>query len=246
MGVAVRTYFTSPRHDDDWLESWVELRAKGEDGRPGATLPGYGWVFGVGDGTSNVGLGILNSSKQFGKVDYRKVLRDWTNAMPEEWGYREENQVGPIRGAALPMAFNRTPHYSPGMLLVGDSGGLVNPFNGEGIAYAMQSARIAAEAIAGSTHVARDKRDAALAEYPDRVREQLGSYFTLGRGFVEVIGRPALMQIGVKYGMAMPVLMQFIVKLLANLTESPRHADRDVYDRVISMLTSVAPATSNK
>ena len=142
LGVAVRTYFTSPRHDDDWMEGWLEL-----PGRDGKLLPGYGWVFGVGDGTSNVGLGILNSSKEFGKLDYKQVLREWTAGMPAEWGFTPENQVGEIRGAALPMGFNRTPHYSPGLLLLGDAGGMVSPFNGEGISYAMESARFAAEFI---------------------------------------------------------------------------------------------------
>ena len=64
-----------------------------------------------------------------------------------EWGFTPENQVGEIRGAALPMGFNRTPHYSPGLLLLGDAGGMVSPFNGEGISYAMESARFAAEFI---------------------------------------------------------------------------------------------------
>ena len=143
LGVAVRTYFTSPRHEDDWMEGWLEL-----PGRDGKLLPGYGWVFGVGDGTSNVGLGILNSSKDFGKLDYKQVLREWTAGMPADWGFTPDNQVGEIRGAALPMGFNRTPHYSPGLLLLGDAGGMVSPFNGEGISYAMESARFAAEFIA--------------------------------------------------------------------------------------------------
>jgi hypothetical protein len=54
---------------------------------------------------------------------------------------------GAIPGAALAMAFNRQPHYFKGVLLVGDAGGLVNPFNGEGIAYAMESGQIAADVI---------------------------------------------------------------------------------------------------
>ncbi|GAB3041834.1 geranylgeranyl reductase family protein [Sediminivirga luteola] len=246
MGVAVRTYFESPRHDDDWLESWVELRAPGEDGRPGEVLPGYGWIFGVGDGTSNVGLGILNTSKQFGKVDYRKVLTSWTSSLPEEWGYREENQRGPVRGAALPMAFNRTPHYRDGLMLIGDAGGMVNPFNGEGIAYAMESARLAAEVVADAAHLPAAARERSLAAYPELVRDRFGSYFTLGRGFTEVIGRPALMQLGVKYGLGSTVLMRFVVKLLANLTETPHRPDRDAYDRLIHALERLTPATSNQ
>ena len=141
MGVAVRTYYTSPRHNDDYLEAWLDLW----DGS--ALLPGYGWIFGMGDGTSNVGLGLLNTSTGFGEIDYRDLLRKWLGAMPAEWGFTEENRTQPVRGAALPMGFNRTPHYTRGLLLAGDSGGMVNPFNGEGIAYALESGEIAARVI---------------------------------------------------------------------------------------------------
>jgi flavin-dependent dehydrogenase len=140
MGVAVRRYYESPRHDDDMLESWLELRADNGD-----LLPGYGWVFGVGDGTSNVGLGILNTTKAWQDTDYKKLLSAWTGGMPREWQFDEAHATGPVRGGALPMGFNRTPHYSRGVLLVGDAGGAVNPFNGEGIAYAMESGFLAAE-----------------------------------------------------------------------------------------------------
>jgi geranylgeranyl reductase family protein len=242
LGVAVRTYFTSPRTDDDWMEGWLEL-----PGRDGKLLPGYGWVFGVGDGTSNVGLGILNSSKEFGKLDYKQVLREWTAGMPSEWGFTPDNQVGEIRGAALPMGFNRTPHYSPGLLLLGDAGGMVSPFNGEGISYAMESARFAAEfiidassrsAAAGGTYDA----DAHLARYADYVREQWGSHFTLGRAFAVLIGKPAVMKLALRTGMPIPVLMRFVVRLLANLTDP---SAKGFEDRVIRVLESLVPATSN-
>ncbi|MGK3649669.1 geranylgeranyl reductase family protein [Pseudarthrobacter enclensis] len=242
LGVAVRTYFTSPRTDDDWMEGWLEL-----PGRDGKLLPGYGWVFGVGDGTSNVGLGILNSSKDFGKLDYKQVLREWTAGMPPEWGFTPENQVGEIRGAALPMGFNRTPHYSPGLLLLGDAGGMVSPFNGEGISYAMESARFAAEfiidassrtAASGGTYDA----DAHLSRYADYVRDQWGSHFTLGRVFATLIGKPAVMKLALRTGMPIPVLMRFVVRLLANLTDP---SAKGIEDRMIRVLESLVPATSN-
>jgi geranylgeranyl reductase family protein len=238
MGVAYRTYFRSPRHDDDWLESWLELW----EGTPGRSrlLPGYGWVFGVGDGTSNIGLGILNSSAAFGNVDYRDLLRRWVATMPPEWGYTEENMTAPIRGAALPMGFNRTPHYTRGLLLVGDAGGMVNPFNGEGIAYAMQSGRMAAEvigqALARPTAAGRER---ALQAYPRAMRDSLGGYYTLGRVFVKLIGNPNVMKIATKYGLPRPILMRFTLKLLANLTEA---RDGDAMDRVIHGLERMVPA----
>ena len=168
MGVAVRTYYTSPRTNDDYLESWLELWVD-DPKNPGqrVLLPGYGWVFGVGDGTSNLGLGILNTSKAFGNVDYKDVMRRWVATMPEEWTYNDETMVGPIRGAALPMGFNRQPHYADGLLLVGDAGGMVNPFNGEGIAYAMESGRLAAEVDGAGLRATDDAgRERVLSSYP--------------------------------------------------------------------------------
>ncbi|WP_427015457.1 geranylgeranyl reductase family protein [Pseudarthrobacter sp. P1] len=239
LGVAYRTYFTSPRHQDDWMEGWLEL-----PDRNGNPLPGYGWVFGVGDGTSNVGLGILNSSKEFGKLDYRQVLRDWTAGMPAEWGFTPENQVGEIRGAALPMGFNRTPHYSPGLLLLGDAGGMVSPFNGEGISYAMESARFAAEFIdraagANSTLAA----DHALSSYSGYIRDQWGSHFTLGRVFAQLIGKPAIMKLALRTGMPVPLLMRFVVRMMANLTDN---GGRGFEDRVLALLEKLVPATTNQ
>jgi geranylgeranyl reductase family protein len=234
MGVAVRRYYTNPRHDDDYLESWLELW----DGE--RLLPGYGWVFGVGNGTSNVGLGLLNTSKSFQNTDYREMLRRWCSGMPEEWQFTEEHATGPIRGAALPMGFNRQPHYARGMLLVGDAGGMINPFNGEGIDYAMESGHLAAEIIVQA--LARPtpaQRERALYEYPRILKETHGGYFTIGRVFVKAIGDPRVMKFVTRHGLPHPTLMRFTLKLLANLTD-PQGGD--AMDRLINAMSKVAPA----
>jgi geranylgeranyl reductase family protein len=237
MGVAVRAYYRTPRHDDDWMESWLELW----DGEPGRSnlLPGYGWIFGVGDGTANVGLGILNTSAAFRNVDYKDVLRRWLGHTPEQWGFREENLVGRIGSAALPMGFNRKPHYTRGMLLAGDSGGMVNPFNGEGIDYAMESGHIAAETIVQA--LARPEgpaRERVLQGYAATLDAEYGGYFTLGRVFARMIGNPTFMKQATRSGLPRHTLMKFMLKLMANLTD-PR--DGDVSDRVINALSRVAP-----
>ncbi|MET8142086.1 geranylgeranyl reductase family protein [Sphaerisporangium sp. NPDC005288] len=237
MGVAVRTYFTSPRHDDDWLESWLELWDTGDDGQA-RLLPGYGWVFGVGDGTSNVGLGLLNTSEAFQHLDYRDLLRRWVKNMPSEWGFSEETMTGPIRGAALPMAFNRQPHYTRGLVLVGDAGGMINPFNGEGIAYAMETGRIAADTIATAlSGLTPAQRERALRAYPETLKDVYGGYFTLGRLFVEAIGKPGVMGFLTRHGLPHPTLMRIALKLLANLTDRRG----DATDRVINALSKVTP-----
>src|SRR3954449_9117753 len=238
MGVAYRRYFRSPRHDDDWLESWLELW----DGEPGASrlLPGYGWVFGVGDGTSNVGLGILNTSSAFGKTDYRAMLDRWLAHVPQEWGFVEENATGPTRGAALPMAFNRKPHYADGVMLVGDAGGMVNPMNGEGIAYAMESGKLAAEVVAQALATVDDvRRERTLAGYRAALDAEYGGYYTVGRLFVKAIGHPSVMKLVTRHGLPHPTLMRFCLKLLANLTDA---RSGDAMDRLINGLNRLAPA----
>jgi geranylgeranyl reductase family protein len=234
LGVAVRTYYSTPRHDDDYLEAWLDLW----DGDK--LLPGYGWIFGMGDGTSNVGLGLLNTSEAFGNIDYRVLLRRWLAGMPAEWGLNEENRIGPVRGAALPMGFNRTPHYTRGMLLAGDSGGMVNPFNGEGIAYAMEAGEIAARTIVQA--LARPTAagtETVLQTYPQQLKDAYGGYYTLGRRFVHAIGHPAFMRFATRHGVKRPYVMRFTMKLLGNLTE-PRGGD--AVDRLLNALSKMTPA----
>ncbi len=237
MGVAVRAYYETPRHDDAWMESWLELW----DGKPNQSnlLPGYGWIFGVGDGTANVGLGILNTSKAFQHVDYKDVLKRWLEHTPAEWGFREENLVGRIGSAALPMGFNRKPHYTRGVLLVGDSGGMVNPFNGEGIDYALEAGHMAADTIVQA--LARPEgpaRERVLEGYAVALEQAYGGYFTLGRVFAKMIGNPTFMKQATKFGLPRTALMKFTLKLMANLTD-PR--DGDVSDRIINGLAKLAP-----
>ncbi len=232
MGVAVRTYYRSPLSDDEWLESHLELWDEGR------LLPGYGWVFPLGDGTVNVGLGILDSSPAFGKVDYKALLTRWVAGLAEKYEFTEP--IEPVRGAALPMAFNRRPHYADGMLLIGDAAGMVNPFNGEGIAYAMESAQMAAQvigqALARPTPYTREK---ALADYPRLLREEYGGYYTLGRIFVKLIGHPEVMRLCVTRGLPHPWLMKVTMTLLSNLRD-PRGGD--AVDRLVNTLARVAPA----
>jgi flavin-dependent dehydrogenase len=138
------------------------------------------------------------------------------------------------------MGFNRTPHYTRGLLLVGDAGGMVNPFNGEGIAYAMESSEIAARVITQA--LARPGQAGAelvLQGYPRALKDAYGGYYTLGRKFVGAIGHPGLMKFATRHGLPRPALMRFTMKLLANLTE-PRGGD--AADRVINALSKITPA----
>ena len=209
--MAVRTYYASPRHRDDWLESWLELW----DGKPGksALLPGYGWIFGMGDGTCNVGLGILNTSAAFGKTDYKDLLRRWLDNTPEDWGFRSQNMITPVRGAALPMGFNRQPHYGRGLLLVGDAGGMINPSTAKASRTPWSPPRSRQprwrkhEQGPGSPAAER-----ALESYPTKLKAELGGYYTLGRAFVKLIGHPQVMRVCTTHGLPRRTLMRFHIE----------------------------------
>ncbi|MCH8627726.1 geranylgeranyl reductase family protein [Arsenicicoccus piscis] len=251
MGVAVRAYYESElRSADDYMESWLELwvpedptvdpAAMADPATKKILLPGYGWLFPLGDGRVNVGLGMLDTSPAFGHVDYKDIMRRWVATLPPEWGISEQTRVGEIRGAALPMAFNRQPLYADGLLLVGDAGGMVNPFNGEGIDYAMESGRHAAEIIVQA--LARPEgpdRERVLRSYEQVMKASLGGYFTLGRGFAYLIGKPEVMRLAVKYGLPRRTLMRLLLKVMANLADP--HG-RTAGDRLVKALSKVAPA----
>jgi flavin-dependent dehydrogenase len=181
---------------------------------------------------------MLNTTKAFRSVDYKDLLRRWLDNTPEEWGFREQNMVGKIGSAALPMGFNRKPHYSRGVLLVGDAGGMVNPMNGEGIAYAMESGEMAAATVVQALGRPAAAQDRALQAYPAALDATYGGYYTLGRLFVKVIGNPQVMKLATKHGLPHATLMKFTLKMMANLTD-PRGGD--VSDRVINALSKVAP-----
>lgn len=236
MGVAVRTYFTTERHDEEWMEGHLEIW-DGERGKS-KLLPGYGWIFPLGDGTANVGLGTLSAKGTPSKLDHRALLRDWLDHAAEDWGFGE--QVGEIKGAAIPMAFNRQPHYVPGMMLVGDTGGMVNPFNGEGIAYAMQAARRATEAAVSARSATSDsERERALASYARMMKDDLGGYYSLGRVFASLVEHPSVMKACTRYGLPRPLIMKFVSRLLADVYE-PRGGTWA--DRLLASLTRIAPA----
>ncbi|WP_228974693.1 geranylgeranyl reductase family protein [Streptomyces sp. DH12] len=240
LGTAVRRYFRSPaKHQDAYLETWLDLRR--HDGR---ILPGYAWIFPMGDGRVNVGLGVLNDSRT-GSMEMSGLLDAWLARTPVAWGLRDAgNAEGPLRGAALPMGFNRLPHYRPGLMLIGDAGGMVNPCNGEGIAYAMESAELAAEVAAQAlARSAGPSRDRAMEHYPREMAHRLGRYYRVGRGFSALMARPAFTALVTQNAVRSPRAMRFMVRLLSNLTDAPAS---DVMDHVINTVVRLTPAGTTR
>ncbi|MGH8907579.1 MAG: geranylgeranyl reductase family protein [Egibacteraceae bacterium] len=230
MGVAVRAYYRSPRSQERMMEGFLELY-RGQE-----LLPGYGWLFPLADGLVNVGWGLLNTSEHFRSTNYRKTLDEWTASFPPEWEIGRQTMVGRPRGAGLPMGHNRRPPVYKGVLLVGDAAGMVNPFNGEGISYAIEAAAFAAEAAACALEA---RSDVPLGRYARQIAQEWGGYYTLGRMFVGLIGHPAIMRFCVVHGMPRRRLIEFAFRLMAHLVNRD---SRDLTDRVVNTLSAAVPA----
>jgi flavin-dependent dehydrogenase len=229
VAAAARRYYRSPRPQEPVLESFLNLR----DGK--GLMAGYGWVFPVEDGLFNVGVGILKSPKHSKGLTARKVMDAFVGQLPPEWEMTEGNAVGPLQSGPIPMGINREPLAVPGMLVVGDAGGLVNPFNGEGIAYAMESGELAAELIVDS--LARG-RPAIAQMYPSLVHERYGRYYHIGRNWLRMLGNPTFMRLAVTYGIPRERLMRFVLRFLAFITDG-RDGSRE--DRLMHAIVSLAP-----
>lgn len=204
-------------------------------------MPDYGWVFGMGDGTCSVGLSVLNTSRSFQKTDYRELMKCWLVNTSGEQDFREENRLEKIQGAALPMTFNRQPIYGRGLPLVGDSGGVVSSFNGEGIACTIGSTELATDVItqAHAHGVGTEFAEHAPHGYRTQPKTRLGGYYRPGIIFVRPVSDPHVMYLCITCGLPRKILMRFVMKLLVSLTDN--HGG-SVMDHVINALCRVAPA----
>jgi geranylgeranyl reductase family protein len=229
LGVAARRYYRSSREQGAYFESWFDLW---EDE---VILPGYGWIFPVGDDILNVGAGLLNTTSRFKEVSPRRMLDTFVRSLPPEWEIAESNAEGELLSGPLPMGMNRRPLALPGLLVLGDAGGVVNPFTGEGISYAIESAEVAAELV----HDALVSGRPGLAHsYPIELRRRYGRYFTIGRAFARAIGNARFMRMAVMYGFPRERLMRFLLRVLANLTDG---RDGDLDDRMMDWIVRMAP-----
>ena len=231
LGIAARRYYRTSYLPGPWFESWLDLW-EGD-----LLLPGYGWLFPVAGGQINLGAGLLNTFKDFKKISAQRLFTAFSTMLPSEWAISEDSAEGRILSGPLPMSLNRVPQVVPGMLLIGDAAGAVNPFNGEGIAYAMETAEVAADLVHEA--LVRD-RPAIAMMYPTVLRERYGDYFTIGRGFAKLIGHPAIMSRATRYLLPNQRVMRFAMRLMANLTDGP---DGDRQDRLFHLLERIARAS---
>ena len=210
MGFAIRQYFKSPLEHSGWFDAYLDIRSEGE------SLPGYGWVFPVGDGTVNVGVGLLSTFRGFREVNLSTLQRKFVEQLPPEWGINYETVCSKTRAGRLFMGGSVWPPHGPGFVMVGDAAGMINPCNGEGIAYGYETGRIAGRHI---DEALRDGTSPSLGDYTEELKTTYGPYYRLGRKFVGRIGNPKLMEKLVSLGMRSKPIMNLALTILANLED---------------------------
>ncbi|HEX4979195.1 MAG TPA: geranylgeranyl reductase family protein [Acidimicrobiales bacterium] len=233
LGMAIRGYFTSPRHDEPWIESHLDIRDK-----QGNVLPGYGWIFPVGDGRVNVGIGLLSTFNQWKAVNTTHLMEAFVDYAPASWEISPETSCGPPTGGRLPMSFSVGPRVGPTWLVTGDAAAAINPFNGEGIAYAYETGRIAAEVL---DEALRTGDGLALQQYERRLDDTYGLYYKVARVFVKIIGRPEIMRALVSTGMHSRTLMEWVLRIMANLLRPDELGPAEAAYRAVATLARVAP-----
>jgi geranylgeranyl reductase family protein len=232
-GLAARAYYTSPMSTDGFMESQLDLRD-----RSGATVPGYGWVFPLGDGTINLGVGVLSTFHRWKELNTTVLMEAMAESAPKHWGLTDESQITEARGGKLPMSFSVGPLVGPNWVVIGDAAGAINPFNGEGIAYAYETGRIAARHLGRA--IATDD-PTLLWGYKDEIDDTYALYYKVARAFVHLIGRPGAMRILTRTGLHSRPLMEWTLRVMANiLRPDERHIGEEAY-RLIERVVAIGP-----
>ena len=232
-GTAIRTYWESPRHAEPWIESALDV--KDRNGHP---MPGYGWIFPVGDGTVNIGVGLLSTFREFKSVNTTHLLDAYAHQVADRWEINPDQPECKATSGRIPMGGSVGPKAGPSYLVIGDAAGSVNPFNGEGIDYAYETARMAAEVL----HEALANGDpTALQRYPSLLDDEYGEYFKVARLFARVIGRPALMRELTRAGMHSRTLMEWVLRIMANLLRPDELGPAELAYKAAAKLVKLAP-----
>ena len=203
-GVAARAYLRSPRSSEPWISSDLELRSTG-----GEVLPGYGWIFPLGNGEVNLGVGALATAKRPADVALRPLVRHYTDLKRAAWGFEGEPRA--VASALLPMGGAVSGVAGPNWMLVGDAAGCVNPLNGEGIDYGLETGRLAAEFLQSG-----DVATMALA-WPALLREHYARGFSVARRLGLLLTLPRFLPFAGPLGMRSAALMDMAVRVMGNL-----------------------------
>ena len=203
FGLAIRTYAATPRHAERYLEACLTLRDT-----DGTWIPGYGWMFPTGDGTVNIGVGSMSTMKGFRNLNLRTLLAAYKRSVDAEWELGDYSERP--RAWRLPMSTIR--RHGPGWAAIGDAAGLINPMNGEGIDYALESGMLLADLFLSDPGRASEAYDRIIGERFD-------AFLRTGRRFSFLIGHPRILRNGLRLAVGAQAIAEITLMVMANLVD---------------------------
>jgi geranylgeranyl reductase family protein len=212
-GVAARAYIKSGRSDDGWITSHMELR-----GAQGELHSGYGWVFPLGAGEVNIGVGTLATQRRPADVNLQQLIEVYTGLRRDDWDL--EGDLRGVRSALLPMGGAVSGVAGPNWALIGDAAGCVNPLNGEGIDYGLETGRFVAELFAAGAGTGRGtgrSRADLVQAWPATLREHYGSAFSIARRLATLLTVPGVLRYAGPLGLRSNLLMTVALRVMGNL-----------------------------
>jgi flavin-dependent dehydrogenase len=223
FGLAIRTYAESPRHADRHLEACLTLSDES-----GASIPGYGWMFPCGDGTVNIGVGALSTMKEFKKLNLNSLQKSYRALVEDEWELGADLERP--RAWRLPMTAQR--RHGPGWVAIGDAAGLINPMNGEGIDYGLESGMLAADLFVADPATVAE-------EYDRQIGARFDAFLRTGRRFSLLIGHPRILRGGLRIAVGTQGIANITLQVMGNLVDAdaPGAAGRvlRVADRTLAL-----------
>ncbi len=204
FGLAIRSYATTPRHADEHLEACLTLTDE-----HGTAVPGYGWLFPAGDGTVNIGVGALSTMKGFKSLNLNTLCDSYRDLVRDDW------DLGPYlerpRAWRLPMSAQR--RHGPGWVAVGDAAGLVNPMNGEGIDYGLETGMLIADLFENDPATCTER-------YDREVGARFDAFLRTGRRFSFLIGHPWILRAGLRMAVGTDAVARITLQVMGNLIDN--------------------------
>jgi menaquinone-9 beta-reductase len=223
-GLAIRSYVESPRHDDRLIEACLTVKDE-----HGTWVPGYGWMFPCGDGTVNIGVGALSTMKGFKSLNLNHLLESYRALVRDSWSIGDDLERA--RAWRLPMSSIK--RHGRGWVAIGDAAGLVNPMNGEGIDYGLESGMLAADLFVKDPAT-------APAEYDRLIGERFDDFLRTGPRFAFLIGHPRLMRTGLRLAVGTDAIATITLQVMGNLVDADTPGAAGTTMRVASRALGVA------
>ncbi len=180
--IASRAYFRNVEGPDDRLDVYFSS----------ACFPGYCWLFPAGNGEANVGLGVpVETFPAYDRTPAAILDQMMRGDAALSRRLNNGRMHGKITGWPLIIFNHEQPVVFDRVVLIGDAAGLINPLNGEGIQYALMSARWASEILAPCLRD-NDFSAPALAPFSKRVEDALRHDMALSRLILQFASNRAL------------------------------------------------------